>query len=70
MAPMKQADQPAAKSCSGLVPALVLPGGESLMSSCRRRSLRKAVAAAGGMGLAGIENLVDLGHGNTPCCVA
>ena len=30
--PMKQADQPAASSCSGLVPVPAEPGGESLMS--------------------------------------
>jgi len=29
-APRKQADQPAAKSCSGLVPAPVDPGGNNL----------------------------------------
>ncbi|MDR6956009.1 hypothetical protein J2X65_005403 [Ancylobacter sp. 3268] len=33
MAPMKQADQPAANSCSGLVPAPVLPGGDRRMST-------------------------------------
>jgi hypothetical protein len=29
MAPMKQADHPAAKSCSGFVPLPELPGGDS-----------------------------------------
>lgn len=33
IAPSKQADQPAAKSCSGLVPSPGPPGVESLMSS-------------------------------------
>src|SRR5262245_59865093 len=33
IAPRKQADQPAAKSCSGLVPLPGVPGDESLMSS-------------------------------------
>jgi len=32
MAPMKQADQPAANSCSGLVPVPLPPGGDSWMS--------------------------------------
>ncbi|EGE56507.1 hypothetical protein RHECNPAF_6420054 [Rhizobium etli CNPAF512] len=30
-------------------------------------ALRRPVAPPGGAGLAGIENLVDLGHGYTPC---
>ena len=40
MAPSKQADQAAAKSCSGLVPAPRVPGVESLTSS-RPSSLRE-----------------------------
>jgi len=32
IAPRKQADQPAANNCSGLVPPPVVPGDESLMS--------------------------------------
>src|SRR3954471_14848285 len=34
IAPSKQADQPAANSCSGLVPLPVVPGADSLMSRC------------------------------------
>ncbi len=41
IAPMKQADQPAANSCSGLVPAPDEPGEDSLMSS-RLSELRAA----------------------------
>src|ERR1700731_3273618 len=39
IAPSKQADHPAANSCSGFVPAPGAPGIESLMSS-RRSELR------------------------------
>jgi len=41
IAPSKQADQPAANSCSGLVPLPALPGDECLMSR-RPSSLRDA----------------------------
>jgi hypothetical protein len=41
IAPMKQDDQPAAKSCSGLVPLPGLPGDKSLMSK-RPSELRDA----------------------------
>src|SRR5713101_7462765 len=41
IAPSKQADQPAAKSCSGLVPLLAVPGDESLTSR-RPSELRDA----------------------------
>ncbi|MGO8388978.1 peroxiredoxin, partial [Rhizobium johnstonii] len=33
-------------------------------------AIRRAVAPARGVGLAGIENLVDLCHGTLLCCVA
>src|ERR1700737_1595370 len=41
IAPSKQADQPAANSCSGLVPTPAVPGDESLMSR-RPSELRDA----------------------------
>ncbi|MEI9986315.1 MAG: hypothetical protein WDN69_25985 [Aliidongia sp.] len=41
IAPMKQADQPAANNCSGLVPLPEVPGDESMMSK-RPSELREA----------------------------
>ncbi len=47
----------AAKSCSGLVPPLPLPGGESLTSSWASSLRGEPFTAAGRMGLTGVENL-------------
>src|SRR6266850_1609986 len=47
IAPMKQADQPAANSCSGLVPLPGVPGDESLISR-RPSELLDAAGAHGG----------------------
>jgi hypothetical protein len=44
IAPMKQADQPAANNCSGLVPLPALPRAESLMSN--RPSVAKSFPLA------------------------
>jgi hypothetical protein len=54
IAPRKQADQPAANSCSGLVPLPGLPGDESLMSK-RPSELRDAPSRCSRCGLAGVS---------------
>ena len=62
IADRKQADQPAAKSCSGLVPAPGPPGDDNLTSSAPVRAARAAVAAARGMGFGGVQDFFE-GHG-------
>jgi|SRR6266511_2755145 len=60
---MKQADQPAANSCSGLVPLPALPGGRQFDVEASVGAAGGAVAAAGRVRLGRVQDFFDLTHG-------
>src|SRR5688500_10250658 len=62
MAERKHADQPAARSCSGLVPS---PFRKLDVEPAVGRARRAALAAARGVGLGGVKDFFDWrdGHG-------
>jgi hypothetical protein len=61
IADSKHADQPAAKSCSGLVPVPELPGRDSLTSR-RPSELRQAGASACGVDLRRVQHFLKSVH--------
>jgi hypothetical protein len=62
IAESKHADQPAAKSCSGLVPVPGLPGRDSLDLEAAVGAARHAGAPARCVGLCGVQHFLKSVH--------